>query len=109
MQSTCQGRIQKFFKGGVTKFCHFFKRIFFPEELILSNLCNKNDSLRGIWGYVPPEIFQNLHTSTVMAILVLSEQFLGKVCSYFWPLTLNASPNMMHFVRTVSITYACLR
>ena len=34
-----------------------------------------------------------------MTILVLFEQFLRKVCL----LTLSASPNMMHFVRTVSI------
>ena len=47
------------------------------------------------------KIFENLHTA--MAILVLFEQSLGKVCSYFWPLALSASPNMMHFVRTVSI------
>ena len=38
-----------------------------------------------------------------MAILALFEQFSGKVCSYTWPLTLSASPNMVHFVRTVSI------
>ena len=41
--------------------------------------------------------FENLRT--VMAILVLFDQFLGKVCSYFWPLSLRASPNMMHFVK----------
>ena len=35
--------------------------------------------------------FKNLHTA--MAILVLFEQFSGKVCSYFWPLILSASPN----------------
>ena len=39
---------------------------------------------------------------TVMAILALFEQLSGKVCSNFWPLTLIASPNMMHVVRTVS-------
>ena len=50
------------------------------------------------------KIFENLHT--VLAILALFEQFSGKVCSYFWPLTLSASPNMMHFVRTVSIMRA---
>ena len=30
-----------------------------------------------------------------------------QVNSYFWPLILNALPNMMHFVR--SFDYACLR
>ena len=47
------------------------------------------------------EIFENLHT--VMVILALFEQFSGTVCSCFWPLTLRASSNMMHFVNTVSI------
>ena len=49
---------------------------------------------------LPLKSFENLHT--VMAILVLFEQFSGKVSSYFWPLTLSALPNMMHFVRTVA-------
>ena len=48
--------------------------------------------------------FENLHT--VIAVLVLFEQFSGKLSSYFWSLTLNASPNMMHFVRTVGIMRA---
>ena len=50
------------------------------------------------------KIFENLHT--VKAILVLFEQFSGKVCSYFWPLSLSASPNMEYFIRTVSIMRA---
>ena len=41
-----------------------------------------------------------------MAILVLFEQFLGEVCLYFWLLLLSASPNMIYFVRTVSIMRA---
>ena len=53
---------------------------------------------------LPRKNFENLHT--VMAILVPFEQFSGKVCSYFWPLSLCVSPNMMYFVRTVSITRA---
>ena len=53
------------------------------------------------------KIFENLHTvHTVMVILALFEQFSGKVRSYFWPLTLSASSNMMHFVSTVSIMRA---
>ena len=44
--------------------------------------------------------FENLHT--IMAVLVLFEQISSKISSYFWPLTLSASSNMMHFVRTVS-------
>ena len=54
---------------------------------------------------LPRKIFENLHYA--MAILVLLQQFSGKFCLYiFWPLTLNASPNMMHFVHTVSIMHA---
>ena len=53
---------------------------------------------------LPQKIFENLRT--VMIILALFEQFLGKVCSYFWPLLLGASSNMMHFVSTVSIMRA---
>ena len=48
---------------------------------------------------LPREIFENLHT--VMVILALFEQLSGKVCSYFWPLSLSASSNMMHFVSTI--------
>ena len=50
------------------------------------------------------KIFENLLTA--MVILALFERFSGKVCSYFWPLTLSASSNMMHFVSTVSIMRA---
>ena len=53
---------------------------------------------------LPRKMFENLHT--VMVILALFEQFSDKVCSYFWPLTLSASSDMMHFVRTVSIMRA---
>ena len=54
---------------------------------------------------LPRKCFENLHT--VMAILQLFKQYSGKFCLYFWPLISNASPNMMHFVRTFD--YACLR
>ena len=50
------------------------------------------------------KFFENLHT--IMVILALFEQFSGKACSYFWPLTLSALSNMMHFVSTVSIMRA---
>ena len=53
---------------------------------------------------LPQKHFENLHT--VMVILALFEQFSGTVCSYFWPLTLRASFNVMHFVSTVSIMRA---
>ena len=47
------------------------------------------------------KFFENLHT--VVAILVLFQQFLGKFCFKFLPLNLSVSPNMVHFVRTFSI------
>ena len=50
------------------------------------------------------KIFENLHT--VMVILAFFEEFSGKDCSYFWPLTLSTLSNMMHFVSTVSIMRA---
>ena len=52
----------------------------------------------------PWKLFENLLTE--MVILVLFEQFSGKVCSNFWPLTLSASPNMMYFARTDLIARA---
>ena len=80
--SSCQGRIQKFFEGETSIFVSLFKRIF-PEELFLSNLSAKNDS-RGSRGMLLRKIFENLHTA--MAILVHFEQFLRKVCPIFGPL-----------------------
>ena len=53
---------------------------------------------------LPRKFFEKLHS--VVVIFALFEQFSGKVCSYFWPLTLSALPNMMHFVSTVSIMRA---
>ena len=45
---------------------------------------------------LPRKIFENLHTA--MTSFALFVQFSGKVCSYFWPLPLSASPNTMRFV-----------
>ena len=42
----------------------------------------------------------------VMAVLVLFEHFSGKVCLNILTLILRISPNMMHFVRTISIMRA---
>ena len=53
---------------------------------------------------LPRENLEILHT--VMAILVLFEHFLGKLCLNFLTLILNISPNMVHFVRTCSIVRA---
>ena len=49
----------------------------------------------------PGKVFENLNT--VMVILALLEQFLGKFCLNFLPLVLSASPSVMHFLHTFSI------
>ena len=74
------------------------------SKIILKHLENKKDSGGGSGGMLPQKIFEKLHT--VVAILVLFEQFLGKFCLNFLPLNLSVSPNMMHFVRTFSIMRA---
>ena len=102
---SCQGRIQNFLQGGGTNFRDFFKSSFFPAELVLSYLNNKNDS-RGVRRHAPPKNFENLHT--VMAILVLFEQFSGKVCSYLWPLCFECF-KYDAFCSHVSFDYAFLR
>ena len=53
---------------------------------------------------LPQKFFENLHT--VVAILVLFEQFLGKFCLNLLPLNLSVSLNMMHFVCACSIMRA---
>ena len=58
----------------------------------------------GSRGMLPRKIFANLHT--VVAILVLFEQSLGKFGLNFLHLNLSTAPNMMHFVRTFSIMHA---
>ena len=97
---SCQGHIQNFFQGESTKFRRFFKRSFFPAELILVT----ETTLGGSGGMLPQKKFEN--SRTVIVILALFKQFSGKVCSYFWLLTLSASSNMMHFVSTILITRA---
>ena len=62
--------------------------------------------LGGSGGMLPRKVFKNL--DTVMAILALLNNFYGKFCLIFLPLTLSPSPNMIHFVRTF-LVYACLR
>ena len=61
-------------------------------------------ALGGSGGMLPRKVFKNL--DTVMAILALLNNFYGKFCLIFLPLT--PSPNRIHFVRTFLI-YACLR
>ena len=64
-------------------------------------------TLGGSGGMLPRKIFENLHT--VVAILALFEQFLGKFCLNFLPLNLSVSPSMMHFVCTVLFRSCVLR
>ena len=68
-------------------------------QFIPAELSNKNDS-RGSGDMFYRKNFENLHT--VMAISMLFKQFSCKFC-IFWRLILSASPNIMHFVCTVSI------
>ena len=75
------GAYSEFFQGGGTNFRHF-SSVCFLTDLILSYLSNKNDS-RGSGGMFSRKFFENLHTA--MTILVLFEQFLGKVCHIFGP------------------------
>ena len=74
--------VSKIFSGREPQISSLFQAQFFPAELILSNLSNKND-FRGVRGMLPREIFENLHT--VMVILALFEQFSGKVDHIFGP------------------------
>ena len=76
-----RGVCKTFFRKGAPKFVTF-SSVFFPAELILSNLSNKNDS-RGSGGMLAQKFFENLHT--VMAILALFEQFQAKVVGIFGP------------------------
>ena len=73
---------KNFFREGTPILVTFSSVIFFSAVLILSNLSTKNDS-KGVRGHAPQSNFENLHTA--MAILVLFEQFLGKVCHIFGP------------------------
>ena len=69
-----------------------------PPPRILSEKCEK--ALRGSGGMLPRKFIEILHT--VVAVLILFEQLLGKFCLNFFPLNLRFSPNMMHFVCTFS-------
>ena len=92
----------KFFSGRSSQIRHIFKRSF-STALFLSILSIK----KALWrsgGMLPRKIFENLHT--VVVILVLFEQVLGKFGLNFWPLILSFVPNMIHFVRTFSIMRA---
>ena len=97
-------KIKKYLIAYSEIFSGTFKRSFFCR-IILKHTKIKKDS-RGVRKNAPLKIFKNLHTGTVVAILALYKQFLGKVYVNFLPLILSVSPNMMHFVHTFSIMRA---
>ena len=76
---SCQERIQNFFQGGGTNFRHFSSAVFFDRFNF--KLLKYQKLSRGSGGMLPRKIFENLHT--VIAILVIFEQFLRKVCHIF--------------------------
>ena len=53
--------------------------------------------------------FENLHAVGQMAILVLLEKFLRKLCLYFLTLILSASPRKCDAFCSHIFDYACLR
>ena len=62
---------------------------------------------------LPRKFFESLHAvivlfcnSAINAILVLFEYFSGEFCLNVLIVILNASPNMMHFVRSFAIMRA---
>ena len=70
-----------FFREVVPILVIFFNAAFF-DRVNFKQRKYQNDS-RGVWGMLPRKIFENLHT--VMAILVLFKQFLGKARHIFGP------------------------
>ena len=62
---------------------HLFKRSFFSAELIGSKLRNKNMALGGSRVMLPRKFFENL--DTIMAVLVLFEQFSRQTFYFFTP------------------------
>ena len=100
---SCLGRIQKFFQGEGPQIRHIFKRSFSAE--LLGSILRLKKALRGSGDMMfPRKIFGNLHT--LVAILVLLEQVLGKFCLNCLPLILSVAPIMIHFVCTFFIVRA---
>ena len=96
------GVFRNFFREGAPNF-DILSNLGFSGSIILKHIKNEKSS-GGSGSMLPRKIFENLHT--VVAILVLFEQFLSKFYLNFLPLNLSVSPNMMHFVRTFSIMRA---
>ena len=79
---SCVRQIQKFFQGGGTKVRHISSVVFFDKIILKQHIENKKGS-RGSGGMLPQKIFENLHT--VVAILAVVEQCLGKFSLSFCP------------------------
>ena len=99
----CSGVARNFKGGGSIILQFFFQAKFFSTELIIEAIKNRK-TLGRSGGMLYREIFEILHA--VMAILVLFEHFSGKLCLNSLTLILSATPNVVHFVRTVSIVRA---
>ena len=69
--------------------------------MIALKLIEKQEGSRGSGGILPRKNLEHLHA--VMAVLVLFKQFSRKFYCNFLTLILSALPNMMYFVRTLSI------
>ena len=81
--SFMSGAYSEIFSGREHQFSSFFKRSFF-RQINLSNLSSVTKPTLGEFdGMLPRKIFENLHTA--MAILVLFELFLRKVCHISGP------------------------
>ena len=83
-----------------------FQGQFFRVELFWSILRVKR-ALEGSGGILSLEFFERLQT--VVAMLLLFEQFLGYVFLKFFVPKLSVSPSKIHFVRTFSISLCVLR
>ena len=70
------GLFRGIFREGALNF-DIFSSVVFCGRIILNHIENKKGS-GGFGGMLLRKIFKNLHT--VVAILVLFEQFLGKFC-----------------------------
>ena len=101
---SCLQSIQEIFSRSGHPNLSYISSVFFSGRIMFKCILRTKKALGGSGGMLPRKIFENL--LTVGAILALFEQFLSKLCLNFLPLNLSVSPNMMHFVHTVSIMRA---
>ena len=95
--------VAKIFMWGWGIISTLFQTYFFGRTDL--KLIKKQEKLvGGPGGMLPRKMFENLHA--VMAILVHFKYFSSKLCFNFLTLIPSASPNRLHFVRTVLIMRA---